>query len=123
MHENENNIKNQDLIKQICENHLDELDSKTTRRFIKTHLPFSLLPPDLLESGCKVKRKFLFVILSMSCLFQVIYVARNPKDVAVSYYHLSRLARNIDYVGNFETFWEYFMQDLSEFFITRIENK
>lgn len=25
------------------------------RRFIKTHLPFSLLPPNLLETGCKVR--------------------------------------------------------------------
>lgn len=42
-------------------------------------------------------------------------MARNPKDVAVSYYHLSRLARNIDYCGDFEAFWEYFTQDLSKF--------
>ncbi|RXG66885.1 Sulfotransferase 1 family member D1 [Armadillidium vulgare] len=42
-------------------------------RIIKTHLPFSLLSPSLLET-CKV-----------------IYVARDPKDVAVSYCHHSRL--------------------------------
>ncbi|CAH0548835.1 unnamed protein product [Brassicogethes aeneus] len=41
------------------------------RRFVKTHLPISLLPRDLLKSGCKI-----------------IYVARSPKDMMVSrYYH------------------------------------
>ncbi|XP_025837213.1 sulfotransferase 1C4 isoform X2 [Agrilus planipennis] len=65
------------------------------RRFIKTHLPFSLLPPDLLRTGCKV-----------------IYVARNPKDVAVSYYHLNRLFITQGFNGNFETFWNYFENNL-----------
>ncbi|KAF4524245.1 hypothetical protein B566_EDAN008791 [Ephemera danica] len=41
-------------------------------RFIKSHFPLSLLPANLLDT-CKV-----------------IYVARNPKDVAVSFYHQNR---------------------------------
>lgn len=36
---------------------LKVLEMETGRRFIKTHLPFSLLPPDLLEKGCKVREK------------------------------------------------------------------
>lgn len=43
---------------------------------------------------------------------QVVYVARNPKDVAVSYYHLHRLMKNLDFKGNFEEFWNYFKNDL-----------
>lgn len=66
-------------------------------RHIKTHLPFSLLPPDI-TNKCKV-----------------IYVARNPKDVAVSYYHHNRLLRIHDYQGNFEKYWEYFSNDLVVF--------
>ncbi|XP_030554661.1 sulfotransferase 1C4 [Drosophila novamexicana] len=66
------------------------------RRFIKTHFPFSLMPPSVLENKCKI-----------------IYVARNPKDVAVSYYHLNRLFRTQGYIGDFERYWRYFQQGLN----------
>ncbi|XP_017959087.1 sulfotransferase 1C4 [Drosophila navojoa] len=66
------------------------------RRFIKTHFPFSLIPPSVLENKCKI-----------------IYVARNPKDVAVSYYYLNRLFRTQGYVGDFERYWRYFQQGLN----------
>lgn len=46
------------------------------QRFIKTHLPFKILPPSVMEQHAKV-----------------VYVARNPKDVVVSYYHLNKLYR------------------------------
>lgn len=59
-------------------------------RYIKTHLPFTLLPPDLLNTS------------------KVIYVARNPLDVAVSYYHHNRLLKVHDYKGDFEAYWKYF---------------
>lgn len=67
-------------------------------RHIKTHLPFSLLPQDLCEK-CKV-----------------IYIARNPKDVAVSYYHHNRLLRVHDYQGDFPKYWNYFKDDLCEYY-------
>lgn len=41
-------------------------------------------------------------------------MARNPLDAAVSYYHLHRSIRIMDYVGTFEKFWEYFKKDLSK---------
>ncbi|CAG9856751.1 unnamed protein product [Phyllotreta striolata] len=75
--------------------HWKTFEEKTERRFIKTHLPFSLLPPDLLETGSKV-----------------IYVARNPKDVAVSFYHLNRTYRTQGYTGDFPQFWRYFQNGL-----------
>lgn len=40
---------------------------------------------------------------------QVVYVARNPKDALVSYYHHNKLIKLHDYRGNLETFAEYFM--------------
>lgn len=63
-------------------------------RHLKTHFPYSLLPQDLTEK-CKS-----------------IYVARNPKDVAVSYYHHNRLLRCHDYKGDFQKYWKYFTEDL-----------
>lgn len=38
-------------------------------------------------------------------------MARNPKDVIVSYYHYHRLLEFHHYTGNLENFAEYFMTD------------
>jgi hypothetical protein len=38
-------------------------------------------------------------------------VARNPKDVIVSYYHYHRLLEFHHYTGNLEAFADYFMTD------------
>jgi len=72
------------------------LAEMTTQRFIKTHLPLHLLPHSVMEKGCKI-----------------VYVARNPKDVAVSYFHFVRNA-GYSYVGDFEQFLDCFMNDLGE---------
>ncbi|XP_062130088.1 sulfotransferase 1C4 [Drosophila sulfurigaster albostrigata] len=96
--ENEGNDKAIEFIELISRpgyETLDELPSNQ-RRFIKTHFPFSLMPPSVLEKKCKI-----------------IYVARNPKDVAVSYYHLNRLFRTQGYTGDFERYWRYFQQGLN----------
>ncbi|XP_072943670.1 sulfotransferase 1C4-like [Epargyreus clarus] len=63
-------------------------------RFIKTHIPLSLLPPSLLDSA------------------KVVHVARDPRDVAVSIYHLCRLLRTIGAAKDFKTHWNYFINDL-----------
>lgn len=63
---------------------------KSKRRVIKTHLPFEFLPPQLLEK-CKV-----------------IYVARNPKDCVVSFYHHNKLVPSHGYFGTFDQFIEFF---------------
>lgn len=60
-------------------------------RTIKTHLPFSLMPPNMLDT-CKV-----------------VYVARNPKDVIVSYHHHSRIIKVHGFAGSFEDFVQYFV--------------
>lgn len=45
---------------------------------------------------------------------QMVYVARDPRDAAVSFYHHNRLIKFHDYVGDFKTYWKLFMEDLSE---------
>ncbi|ROT80799.1 estrogen sulfotransferase [Penaeus vannamei] len=62
-------------------------------RTIKTHLPFSLMTPDLLDTA------------------KVIYVARNPKDVVLSFLHHSRLMKSMSYVGSLEQYVDYFVND------------
>ncbi|VEN43799.1 unnamed protein product [Callosobruchus maculatus] len=94
----EENMKNPEkykLVQKIDHPRWKILERMTSRRFIKTHLPFSLLPPDLLNTGCKV-----------------VYIARNPKDVAVSFYHLNRLIRTQGYVGDFPLYWKFFQRNL-----------
>ncbi|ROT68870.1 estrogen sulfotransferase [Penaeus vannamei] len=62
-------------------------------RTLKTHLPFSLFAPSLLEKA------------------KVVYVARNPKDAVLSYLHHHRLFRQLSFLGSLETFVEYFLED------------
>ncbi|XP_075035061.1 sulfotransferase 1 family member D1-like [Mixophyes fleayi] len=69
---------------------LDKLDFP---RVIKTHLPVSVLPVSFWEKNCKV-----------------IYVARNAKDVAVSYYHFYRMAYGHPEPGTWDEFLNSFME-------------
>ncbi|XP_061725941.1 luciferin sulfotransferase-like isoform X2 [Cydia pomonella] len=64
-------------------------------RLIYTHIPFSLLPPHLLDTA------------------KVVYIARDPRDVAVSYYHLHRLL--YIYSSDFKTFWNLFLNNFLRF--------
>ena len=75
---------------------LDAYDQVPSPRLICSHVPFYLLHPELLGI-CKV-----------------VYVARNPKDVIVSYYHHLRIlpeARR--YWGTLEQFAQHFMDGQS----------
>lgn len=74
-------------------NSVEIVNNWPSPRFIKTHLPFELLPTEL----DKVKPK-------------VIYVARHPKDLCVSYYHHCKLFHHMN--TTFETFCEMFLGDV-----------
>lgn len=68
---------------------IDELPSP---RFIKSHLPFNLLPRQI-KTGEKRPK--------------IIYVARNPKDTCISYYYHCKLLEG--YRGDFNEFCKLFM--------------
>merc|ERR1740128_1626118 len=72
---------------------LEKIEEMSSPRVIKTHLPFYLLPPRLVDT-CKV-----------------VYVARNPKDVIVSYFHHHRLFSVQNTTTDIEKFADYFMKD------------
>lgn len=47
------------------------------------------------------------------------YVARNPKDMIVSYFHHNRLLKTQGYIRDFPTYWNYFERDLCKFKLKR----
>ena len=75
---------------------VDDIDRRRGVRLIKTHLPIHLLP----EEAWKAK---------------VIYIYRNPKDVAVSFYHFVRSLTYTSYVGSLEQFTDTFVSGESKF--------
>lgn len=80
------------------------LQKASSPRYIKTHLPLSLLPPELLGTA------------------KVVYVARDPRDVAVSYYNHVRLMLTFGFQGDFKKFWHFFLNSLGKTFIVTIQN-
>lgn len=96
--ENEGEKSSRDLIESLSVPGYKFFAEMQERRFIKTHLPLKLLPPSIMSKHAKV-----------------IYIARNPKDVVVSYYHLNKLYRTQGYVNDFETFFKYFLNDLCRY--------
>ncbi|MBZ3878617.1 Sulfotransferase 1A1 [Sciurus carolinensis] len=71
---------------------LETLKERPAPRLLKTHLPLALLPQSLLDQKVKV-----------------IYVARNAKDVAVSYYNFYKMAKVHPDPGTWDSFLEKFM--------------
>ncbi|KAM9305380.1 sulfotransferase 1B1-like [Gastrophryne carolinensis] len=67
------------------------LETVPSPRVIKTHLPLSLLPKSLLDK-------------------KTVYVARNPKDVAVSFYHFDKMNQMHRDPGAWEDYVERFME-------------
>ncbi|KAK9504704.1 hypothetical protein O3M35_010974 [Rhynocoris fuscipes] len=93
--ENEGNIHYQNMINRLSEHAYLTLETMDSPRVIKTHFPISMLPYDVPETKPKI-----------------VYVARNPIDVALSYYHLLRLWRTSDLSTDFKTFISQFERGL-----------
>lgn len=74
-------------------NSVDFVDQMEGRRFIKTHMPWHLLPEQL-KSNSDVK---------------IVYTMRNPKDQAVSFYHYCLLAHKMN--CSFDDFIDVFLQN------------
>ncbi|XP_072553361.1 sulfotransferase family 1, cytosolic sulfotransferase 5 [Salminus brasiliensis] len=72
---------------------ITKLESMEPPRVIKTHLPIQLVPRSFWEAGCKV-----------------IYVARNPKDSVVSYFHFDRMNLTQSEPGPWPEYLEKFMK-------------
>ncbi|XP_074849983.1 sulfotransferase 1 family member D1-like [Carettochelys insculpta] len=70
----------------------DQLAAVPSPRIVKTHVPVQLLPASFLDQDCKM-----------------IYVARNPKDVAVSFYHFYLMAKMHPDPGTWDEFLQKFM--------------
>ncbi|XP_071975658.1 sulfotransferase 1 family member D1-like [Engystomops pustulosus] len=68
------------------------LNALESQRVIKSHLPAHLLPGSFWEKQCKI-----------------IYLARNVKDVLVSYYHFYRMAIVHPEPGTFDEFLQNFI--------------
>ncbi|XP_012528038.2 sulfotransferase 1C4 [Monomorium pharaonis] len=74
-------------------NSVEFVHEKPSPRFIKSHMPLELLPT-VVNSTCKI-----------------IYVARNPRDVVVSWYNFQKTLVHFQYQGTFEQFCDNFMNN------------
>ena len=95
-------IEGSAVIPQISEDAIDSVDqakNAPSPRVIKTHLPFEMLPPNLLDT-CKV-----------------IFVGRSPKDCCVSFYNHYLNLHHLEYKfkGEFSDFAELFMKGMVQF--------
>ncbi|XP_030064681.1 sulfotransferase 1 family member D1-like isoform X2 [Microcaecilia unicolor] len=70
----------------------EQLAAMPPPRVIKTHLPVEFLPQSFWDKNCKM-----------------IYVARNAKDVAVSFYHFYQMAKVHPDPGTWEEFLQKYM--------------
>uniref|UniRef100_A0A8C3JC68 Sulfotransferase n=1 Tax=Calidris pygmaea TaxID=425635 RepID=A0A8C3JC68_9CHAR len=70
----------------------EQLEAMASPRIIKTHIPAHILPKSFWEKGCKM-----------------IYVGRNAKDVAVSFYHFDLMNQFHPHPGTWAQYLEEFM--------------
>nr|XP_060609197.1 amine sulfotransferase-like [Anolis sagrei ordinatus] len=91
-----NGTEDMDLVDRVpwLEYNLRNVDyvKRSSPRLFASHLPYCLLPKGLKNGRGKI-----------------IYVARNPKDVLVSYYHFSKVSQKLEEVEDFEVIMERFL--------------
>ncbi|XP_045021448.1 sulfotransferase 6B1-like [Bubalus bubalis] len=71
----------------------EELKTYCERRVIPTHLSYSMLPMNVKQKQCKI-----------------IYIIRNPKDIAVSFFHYYRDNPNLPSIETWHEFFELFLK-------------
>ncbi|XP_017782119.1 PREDICTED: sulfotransferase family cytosolic 1B member 1-like [Nicrophorus vespilloides] len=77
---------------------IEFVKSRPRPRFIKSHLPWELMPKQIRTFERRPK---------------IIHVARNPKDVCVSYYHHVRFLEN--YSGDFNLYVQLFLRNKANY--------
>jgi len=75
------------------EDRVKSLDTMDCPRHVKWHHPAWLLPQSVTQSA------------------KIIYLYRNPKDTAVSWFHFQRMNKLYGFTGTFEEFLPLFMED------------
>lgn len=70
----------------------DKLEALPSPRYMYTHLPYTMLPHNSEQN------------------LKYIVVARNPRDVAVSYFNFMRVVNHFEWDGHWDEFFDYFMQ-------------
>ncbi|KAJ6655240.1 hypothetical protein lerEdw1_005584, partial [Lerista edwardsae] len=102
--------ENKNLIDRVpwLEYNVNKVDFVTlpSPRLFATHLPYFLVPKGLRNRRAKV-----------------IYVARNPKDVLVSFYHFSKFSKTLEEIEDFDIFLERFLngQVINSLWLDHIE--
>ncbi|XP_021340691.1 sulfotransferase 1C4-like isoform X2 [Mizuhopecten yessoensis] len=75
---------------------VEKLDALPSPRILNTHIRFNNIPKGLIERKCRI-----------------VFVVRNPKDIAVSMYnHISAKGSAFAYKGSFDDFLSLFMSDV-----------
>ncbi|KAJ1125174.1 hypothetical protein NDU88_003610 [Pleurodeles waltl] len=70
---------------------LEEAEAMPSPRTLKSHLPIQLIPPSFRDQNCKV-----------------IYVARNAKDIMVSYYYFQKMNKGLMEPGSWSEYFDAF---------------
>ncbi|XP_078313949.1 sulfotransferase 1B1-like isoform X1 [Crassostrea virginica] len=83
-------IKETAMIEGLTE---EKFHSLATPRVINTHVYFQHLPKDLFAKRCKI-----------------VYILRNPKDIAVSYYNHHKKLLMYEFDGPWDNYFQRFMQ-------------
>ncbi|KAJ8298934.1 hypothetical protein KUTeg_022994 [Tegillarca granosa] len=73
----------------------DEFDDWPSPRVLNTHYELHNIPREMIDKKCKI-----------------IYIQRNPKDVAVSLYHFEKSFAGEDYVRSWDDFVHTFLHDV-----------
>ncbi|XP_068102659.1 sulfotransferase 1C1-like [Hyperolius riggenbachi] len=71
---------------------VDAANAMPSPRVLKTHMPIKLVPPSFWEKNCKV-----------------IYVARNAKDILVSYYYFQKVNMGLPDPGTWDEYFSTFL--------------